>query len=163
MKRSSQHDARMDRYVPLIREFATRDALFHDTVARTIGLHPTDEKVLRLLGADAMTAGDLVHHTGLTGAAVTALVDRLVNLGYVTRERDLKDRRKVVIRTVGTRLRDINRLYGGLRDALQALLAKYDSTEFAAIMDFLSCATATMAAQTEKLTGDKKERRTRAA
>ena len=78
----------MDRYVPLIREFATRDALFHEAVAKTIGLHSTDEKVLRLLGADAMTAGDLVNQTGLTGAAVTALVDRLINLGYVTRERD---------------------------------------------------------------------------
>jgi DNA-binding MarR family transcriptional regulator len=152
----------MDRYVPLIREFATRDALFHDAVARTIGLHPTDEKVLRLLGADAMTAGDLVSHTGLTGAAVTALVDRLINLGYVTRERDTGDRRKVVIRTVSAKLRDINRLYDGLRGGLQALLSKYDTAEFAAIMDFLNCATATMAEQTEKLAGSTRHRAAKA-
>src|ERR1700688_9787 len=129
-KQSSPKTSRMERYVPLIREFATRDALFHDAVARTIGLHATDEKVLRLLGADAMAAGDLVRHTGLSGAAVTALVDRLVNLGYVTRERDTSDRRKVTIRTVSARLRDINHLYGGLRGALQALLSKYDPAEF---------------------------------
>ena len=152
----------MDRYVPLIREFATRDALFHDAVARTIGLHPTDEKVLRLLGADAMTAGDLVNQTGLTGAAVTALVDRLISLGYVTRDRDTGDRRKVVIRTVGAKLRDINRLYDGLRGALQALLSKYDAAEFAAIMDFLDCATATMAEQTEKLAGYTRQRAAKA-
>ena len=156
-------DRRMDRYVPLIREFAARDGLFHEAVARTIGLHSTDEKVLRLLGADAMTAGDLVSHTGLTGAAVTALVDRLINLGYVTRERDTGDRRKVVIRTVSAKLRDINRLYGGLRDALQTLLSKYDATEFEAIMDFLANATETMAEQTEKLSGDTRQRRTKAA
>src|SRR5580698_5512239 len=145
MKRSSRQNSRtdrraerrMDRYVPLIREFAARDGLFHEAVARTIGLHSTDEKVLRLLGADALTAGDLVSHTGLTGAAVTALVDRLVGLGYVTRERDTDDRRKVVIRAVSGKLRDINSLYGGLRDALQTLLSKYDNTEFEAIMDFL--------------------------
>jgi len=153
----------MDRYVPLIREFATRDALFHEAVARTIGLHPTDEKVLRLLGADAMTAGDLVSHTGLTGAAVTALVDRLVNLGYVTRVRDTEDRRKVVIRTVRTKLRDIDHLYGGLRGELQTLLAKYDAVEFAAIMDFLASATAAMADETARLTGDAKQRRAKAA
>jgi DNA-binding MarR family transcriptional regulator len=153
----------MDRYVPLIREFATRDALFHDAMARTIGLHSTDEKVLRLLGADAMTAGDLVNHTGLTGAAVTALVDRLINLGYVTRERDPGDRRKVVIRTVSAKLRDIDHLYGGLRGALQALLSKYDNAEFAAIMDFLSRATATMAEQTEKLAGNTRQRAAKAA
>ncbi len=160
---SSRPSSRMERYVPQIREFATRDALFHDAVARTIGLHSTDEKVLRLLGADAMTAGDLVDHTGLTGAAVTALVDRLVALGYVTRERDLHDRRKVVIRAVSGKLRDINRLYGGLRGALQALLAKYGAAEFEAIMDFLANATATMAEQTEKLAGDAKPRRSKAA
>jgi DNA-binding MarR family transcriptional regulator len=156
-------ERRMDRYVPLIREFATRDALFHDAMARTIGLHSTDEKVLRLLGADAMTAGDLVNHTGLTGAAVTALVDRLINLGYVTRERDPGDRRKVVIRTVSAKLRDIDHLYGGLRGALQALLSKYDNAEFAAIMDFLSRATATMAEQTEKLAGNTRQRAAKAA
>jgi DNA-binding MarR family transcriptional regulator len=141
----------MDRYIPLVREFATRDALFHDGVARKVGLHPTDEKVLRLLGADAMTAGDLVNCTGLTGAAVTALVDRLASHGYVTRERDARDRRKVTIRAVSTRLRDINRLYGGLHDALHALLSKYDSVEFAAIMDFLAGASAAMAERTERL------------
>jgi DNA-binding MarR family transcriptional regulator len=162
-KQSSQRGSRMERYVPLIREFATRDALFHDALARTIGLHSTDEKVLRLLGADAMTAGDLVNHTGLTGAAVTALVDRLIALGYVTRERDTGDRRKVVIRAVTTKLRDINHLYSGLRGALQALLSKYDTAEFAAIMDFLSRATATMAEQTEKIAGQTKQRAAKAA
>jgi DNA-binding MarR family transcriptional regulator len=160
-KQSSQRSSRMDRYIPLIREFATRDTLFHDAVARTIGLHSTNEKVLRLLGADAMTAGDLVNHTGLTGAAVTALVDRLVNLGYVTRERDIGDRRKVVIRTVSTKLRDINHLYGGLRSALQALLSRYDNAEFAAIMSFLAGATEAMAEQTEKLAGGTRQRKAR--
>jgi DNA-binding MarR family transcriptional regulator len=166
-KQSSQRnfktDRRMDRYVPLIREFAARDGLFHEAVAKTIGMHSTDEKVLRLLGADAMTAGDLVIHTGLTGAAVTALVDRLIRLGYVTRERDTADRRKVVIRTVNAKLRDINQLYGGLRGALQALLSRYDAAEFETIMDFLTSATAAMAEQTEKLTTRAKPQKAEAA
>jgi DNA-binding MarR family transcriptional regulator len=158
-RRGSPFGHRMDRYVPLIREFAARDGLFHEAVAKTIGMHSTDEKVLRLLGADAMTAGDLVSHTGLTGAAVTALVDRLINLGYVTRERDVSDRRKVVISAVSTKLGDINQLYGGLRGALQTLLAKYDAAEFETIMDFLTNATAAMAEQTEKLAVDAKSRK----
>src|SRR5580704_18290436 len=163
MRRPSHRKPRMHRYVPLIREYATRDALFHEAVAKKIDLHSTDEKVLRLLGADAMTAGDLVNHTGLTGAAVTALVDRLINLGYVTRERDMSDRRKVVIRAVSAKLGDINQLYGGLRGALQALLAKYDTAEFETIMDFLENATAAMAEQTEKLSGRTKAQKAEAA
>lgn len=160
---ASRLESRMDRYVPLIREFAARDALFHEAVARTVGLHSTDEKVLRLLGPDALTAGDLVSHTGLTGAAVTALVDRLVGLGYVTRERDTGDRRKVVIRAVNAKLRDINRLYGGLRGTLQILLSKYDTAEFEAIMDFLASVTEIMAEQTDRLNGSAKQRKTKAA
>jgi DNA-binding MarR family transcriptional regulator len=166
-KQSSQRafrtDRRMDRYVPLIREFAARDGLFHEAVAKTIGMHSTDEKVLRLLGADTMTAGDLVSHTGLTGAAVTALVDRLIKLGYVTRERDTSDRRKVVIRAVNAKLHDINQLYGGLRTALQALLSQYETAEFETIMDFLTNATAAMAEQTEKLAGRTKPPKAEAA
>jgi len=144
----------MARYVPLIREFAALDQLFHDAVARKIGLHPTDEKVLRLLGEDAMTAGDLVEYTGLTGAAVTALVDRLESLGYVTRKRDTADRRKVTIRAVGAKLRDINRLYKSLHDAMETLLSGYQAVEFAIVVDYLTRTTRVLAEQTAKLNGD---------
>jgi DNA-binding MarR family transcriptional regulator len=144
---------RMGRYVPLIREFAARDELFHDAVARKLGLHPTDEKVLRLLGEDATTAGDLVQYTGLTGAAVTALVDRLEELGYVTRERDTGDRRKVTIRAVGAKLRDINRIYKSLHDAMALMLSKYDDGEFAIVADYLTHTTSVLAEQTAKLGG----------
>jgi len=142
---------RTERYVPLIREFAARDDLFHDAVARKLGLHITDEKVLRLLGQEAMTAGELVAYTGLTGAAVTALVDRLEKLGYVTRERDSGDRRKVTIRAVSVRLREINRLYKGLHDAMEALLAQYQGAEFAVIVDFLTRTTRILSDQAAKL------------
>jgi DNA-binding MarR family transcriptional regulator len=151
MKRRPASIPRMDHYVPLIREFAARDELFHEAVARRIGLHPTDEKVLRLLGENAMTAGDLVAYTGLTGAAVTALVDRLVALGYVTRERDSADRRRVTIRAVNAKLREINRLYKGLHDAMEALLSEYQGAEFAVIADYLTRTTQVLAEQAAKL------------
>jgi DNA-binding MarR family transcriptional regulator len=144
----------MDRYIPLIREFAARDELFHDAVARRLGLHSTDEKVLRLLGDKALTAGDLVAYTGLTGAAVTALVDRLEKLGYVTRLRDAEDRRKVAIRAVQTRLREINGLYNGLHDAMQTLLAKYPAGDFAVIVDYLTRTTRILAEQAAKVGGE---------
>jgi len=141
----------MQRYVPLIREFAARDEFLHDAVARRLGLHSTDEKVLRLLGEDAMTAGELADHTGLTGAAVTALVDRLEALGYVTRERDAADRRKVTIRAVRMRLRQINALYRDLHNAIDALLSRYSSTEFSIIVDYLTRTTKIFAEETRKL------------
>jgi DNA-binding MarR family transcriptional regulator len=141
----------MRHYVPLIREFAARDELFHDAVARTLGLHPTDEKVLRLLGQETVSAGDLADYMGLTGAAVTALVDRLESLGYVRRERDGADRRRVKIRAVPEKLRKINRIYRGLHAAMQSLLADYDTGEFAVVVDYLTRTTRVLAEQTRKL------------
>ena len=44
-----------------------------------------------------MTAGRLAELTGLTTGAITGVVDRLEKAGFVRRERDESDRRKVFI------------------------------------------------------------------
>src|ERR1700733_5963301 len=125
--------SRIDRYIPLVREFSARVVLFHETVAERLGLHVTDVKVLRLLGTDELTPGRLVEHTGLTGAAVTAVVDRLEAAGYVTRTRDAEDRRRVTIRAVPAKLRQLDRLYEGQQSEMTKLLARYTATEVATI------------------------------
>src|SRR6202021_1106145 len=96
--------------IPLAREFSARIVLFHEAVGESVGLNATDVKVLRLLGNVSMTAGQLAGSIGLTGAAVTALVDRLEAAGYATRERDEVDRRRVTIRAVPAKMRRIDRL-----------------------------------------------------
>jgi DNA-binding MarR family transcriptional regulator len=127
----------MQRYVPVAREFSSRVVLFHDAIAENLGVHGTDLKVLRLLGEEPMTPGQLVEHTGLTGAAMTAVVDRLVAAGYVTRERDEVDRRRVTVRAVPARIRKIDRLYDAYGADVSKLLGQYDAREFEAIESFL--------------------------
>lgn len=146
----------MDRYVPLVREFAARVVLFHETVAENVGLNATDLKVLRLLGDASMTAGQLTEHIGLTGAAVTALVDRLEAAGYATRERDEADRRRVTIRAIPAKMRKIDRLYEAYSAEMARLLAGYDSKEYAAIEDFLTKTTRLLTEQTMALRGKAK-------
>jgi DNA-binding MarR family transcriptional regulator len=145
----------MNRYIPLIREFAAREGLFHGTVARKLGLHATDEHVLRLLGERAMTASALAEYTGLTGAAMTAVVDRLEASGYVTRERDTGDRRRITIRAVPAKLRKLNQLYAGQSAAMSNLLSKYKDAEFAAIMEYLTQTIRVLTEQTAKLRDDR--------
>ena len=145
----------MDRYIPLIREFAAREGLFHGAVARKLDLHATDEHVLRLLGERAMTAGALTGYTGLTGAAMTAVVDRLEASGYVTRERDSDDRRRITIRAVPAKLRKLNQLYTGQGAAMSSLLSKYKEAEFAAIIDYLTQTIRILTEQTAKLSDTK--------
>ena len=71
--------------------------------ARRNGLHPTDLRALIALldaarsGVPA-TPGWLAGQLGLDSSSVTALVDRLERLGHVRRERDPRDRRRVLLR-----------------------------------------------------------------
>ena len=71
--------------MPLIRKFAARLVFFHSAIASAFGLNATDLHTLRLLGEQSMSAGELSSQLGLTGAAVTALIDRLERAGYVVR------------------------------------------------------------------------------
>ena len=45
-----------------------------------------------------LTAGDLRKQMGLSGAAITYLVERMVEIGHLRRETDPTDRRKVILR-----------------------------------------------------------------
>ncbi len=45
-----------------------------------------------------LTAGDLRRQMGLSGAAITYLVERMVTTGHLRRETDPSDRRKVILR-----------------------------------------------------------------
>lgn len=49
-------------------------------------------------GGRPMTSGDLSHTRGLSGSAITYLVDRLIDGGHIRRDNHPADRRKVVLR-----------------------------------------------------------------
>ncbi|GAB7104227.1 MarR family winged helix-turn-helix transcriptional regulator [Streptomyces phaeofaciens] len=70
--------------------------------ARALNMHPTDAWILSYLQSVPpdvpTTPGDIARVTDLTTGAVTGVVDRLEAAGYVSRERDPHDRRKVVIK-----------------------------------------------------------------
>jgi DNA-binding MarR family transcriptional regulator len=59
-------------------------ALLHVMVAETAGA--------------PITSGELRQRMGLSGAAITYLVDRMMASGHITRESDPGDRRKVILR-----------------------------------------------------------------
>lgn len=66
-------------------------------------LRPTDFRaLLQIMVAETagqpMTSGDLSQRMGLSGAAITYLVDRMIESGHLRREAHPADRRKVVLR-----------------------------------------------------------------
>jgi DNA-binding MarR family transcriptional regulator len=98
-----------------------------------------------------MTAGQLVEMTGLTGASVTALVDRLEASGYVTRERDAADRRAISVRANLSKVRTLDDLYLPMSVEMSKLLSTYGEVEFAAITDYLTRASELLASETTKV------------
>jgi DNA-binding MarR family transcriptional regulator len=144
-------NGRMQMYVPVIRKFAARLVLFHASVAAARGLNVTDVHSLRLLGENSLSAGELSEQLGLTGAAVTALIDRLEEAGYVERERDTEDRRRVTVRAKPMKLRAINALYADQGARMEKLLSRYSQDEFRVIVDFLERTTDVVAEGVKKL------------
>src|ERR1700760_1132525 len=66
-------------------------------------VRPTDFRaLLHIFVAEsagcAITSGDLSQRMGLSGAAITYLVDRLIQSGHIRRDTHPADRRKVILR-----------------------------------------------------------------
>src|SRR5438034_2670026 len=80
------------------RRQSTATVLFHAAVAERLGLSATDHKYADLIARQGpMTAGELADRAGLTTGAITGVLDRLERAGWVRRERDPHDRRRVMV------------------------------------------------------------------
>ena len=123
MSRESSDRAR--RLAELERELRTMGArsvmLSHATASR-LGISPTDLETMDILSTSGpLTAGRLAELTGLTTGAITGVVDRLERSGFVRRERDANDRRRVIVHLVADRARKIGKLYQPLARAMAEL------------------------------------------
>jgi len=70
---------------------------YDERVRALHGLSITEGMCLSELFHGPRTAGALAAASGLTPAAITALIDRLEARGFVTRTRSTEDRRKVMV------------------------------------------------------------------
>jgi DNA-binding MarR family transcriptional regulator len=99
----------------VMRDFMANAVFFQDAVARTGGLNSTDLQAVSLLMSQGpATPGELAERTGLSaGGAITAVIDRLEKAGYVSRQRDQADRRRVIVTAdVDKVLQQVGPIYG---------------------------------------------------
>ena len=120
------------------REMSTETIMFHQAIADILGLHITDHKCLDLITRyGAMPAGRLAELTGLTTGAVTGIIDRLEEAGYVRRTNDPKDRRRTIVQpTQNKKLeKKIEMLFVPLRDRMHKLLSAYSDSELIFLLE----------------------------
>lgn len=110
---------------------------FDDAVGNLLGLNPTDLRCLDWLTQGPMSAGELASATGLSTAATTTLLDRLEEKGYVQRERDTTDRRKVIAQLTAEGRDRLDSLYGPLANEGGRLLSPLTNDQLTMMRDFL--------------------------
>ncbi len=107
-------------------------------VSRRIGLGPSDSQFLGLLTMDGpLTPGQLATMTGMTTGTVTGVIDRLERGGFVRRERDAGDRRKVIVTPVPAAVARVAAHYAEHGAHTDAVLARRDTAQLQVIADFL--------------------------
>ncbi|OMF80171.1 MarR family transcriptional regulator [Paenibacillus glucanolyticus] len=135
-----------------MRRLGTRTVLYQQQVASSLGLYNNDFISIDILHEKGpITAGELSKLTGLTTGSVTALIDRLEKSGYVRRENDPKDRRKVIIVPLYEDKEEVSETYLKLYVSMMDLASSYTEEELELITQFLGKASTVLEEQIQHL------------
>lgn len=120
-------------------EHLVDQVMAHEQVAREFGMHLPELQLLHLLvlHPQIRTAGDLVERTGLSTSTVSNLIERLEREGFVSRHRDPRDRRRLILEPtprcaqIATRYED-HEMAARMRQALEG----FSEAEIAVVLRY---------------------------
>lgn len=122
-----------------IRRASAQSLLISQAVAAQVKLNTTDMECLDILQLRGRaSAGELAQWTGLTSGAVTALLDRLEQAGFIQRQPDPTDRRRVLAAPQAEKMRKLFRIYAPLQERMKALYEDYDEEQLELIIGFMN-------------------------
>lgn len=116
--------------------------LFDERIGDFFGINNTDGRCLDIISQHGrLSAGQLANQSGLTTGAVTAVIDRLEAAGYVRRNRDPLDRRKIWIEPTDHTVKLVEIIFG-VYDLIGPLMMRHFSeTQLEGILAFLRMGT----------------------
>lgn len=125
---------------------------FQVAVAHQLDMPVTDVHALSaLLEAGPVGVSGLAELMAMTTGATTRLVDRLERSGFVRREPDPADRRRVVLLVVPERIADIARFYESMDTRWRRQVDQYSDTQLRFLLEFLRQGREYTQAETAKL------------
>jgi MarR family transcriptional regulator, organic hydroperoxide resistance regulator len=112
------------------RETSRLSMVFRYAIADRLGLTVSDLECLDFLAdAGSATAGQVAERTNLTTGAVTSMLRRLQQAGYLTTERDPADRRRVIVTLRPERTAELERPYERFAERAEQLIEGYSVEE----------------------------------
>ncbi|MEW2428595.1 MarR family transcriptional regulator [Micromonospora sp. NPDC047644] len=112
------------------RETSRLSMVFRYAVAERLGLTVSDLECLDYLAdVGSATAGQVAERTNLTTGAVTSMLRRLQQAGYLTAERDPADRRRLIVALRPERAAELERPYERFAERAERLIEGYSVEE----------------------------------
>jgi DNA-binding MarR family transcriptional regulator len=130
----------------VIREFrasGNQDNAFDSLAAERLGVNETDLRCLNIIeNSGGLSAGELAAQSGLSGGAVTGVIDRLERQGLARRVPDPSDRRRVNVEVTTAFYERADRIWGPMAADWHATLSEqYTTKELQLIAGFLRAST----------------------
>ncbi len=137
------------------RAYQTAVEKMDDAFCRMLGVNRTDGRCLDVIDQrPGITAGELAVAVGLSPGAVTTALDRLEARGFVSRERDPADRRRVTLTMTPEAGRLAWEAYGPLGEMGGPFIQELSDEELEAVIRFLRSGTEINQTRADQLLSD---------
>jgi DNA-binding MarR family transcriptional regulator len=137
------------------RENSRLSTVFRYAIAGRLGLTVSDLECLDYLAdVGSATAGQVAERTNLTTGAVTSMLRRLQQAGYVTAERDPADRRRTIVTLRPERTAELERPYERFAERVGRLVDGYSVEEIMLLVHHFERMQAMYLAELDRLRGD---------
>jgi len=119
------------------------NVLLVHAIAQHIGLSAVEFECWSLISQHGpFTAGEIARKCRITTGGMTGMIDRLERRGYVRRQADSNDRRRVLVESVKNEatkkaIAKGSALYEPLQKSFNELIATYSDEELTFIIDFM--------------------------
>jgi predicted transcriptional regulator len=151
--RDSRREALLDEFLQQSHIQTAATLLLESAIAERLKINVIDlhcANLLRFIGS--MTAGKLAEATGLTTGAITGMLDRLEKIGFVRREIDPADRRRVIAHAQKDTMDSvIGPLYESLMHASHNLVGDYSDEQLSFMVDHMRRSNALMMDETQRI------------
>jgi DNA-binding MarR family transcriptional regulator len=137
-KAKSRNEMQIHAVMATIRDWQDAREAFDEAMAEKLGLIVAERRCLVALLTGPKAAGILAQASGLTPAAATSMIDRLEKRGFVERQRDDQDRRKVFVALTRPASETLSRFYAPQVEATETLLSGFSVEELATVQRFVS-------------------------